>query len=161
MNAIAAMYNRTPGVAHKIISSSTMWFPNFNDYFTTCSKRHKKLAAIKDAQKDPEAFEVLQDHELPILLQGTDMGNAMEAQRWFAVIIGRCSGWRPDSLMAVDVENFRIIYEGGKRYLQPVLGSMKNLPASFNNVDKALFKQHIGDCAEARFCPIVAFERQL
>ena len=138
-----------------------MWFPNFNDYFTACSKRHKKLAAIKDAQKDPEALEVLQDHELPILLQATDMGNAMEAQRWFAVIIGRCSGWRPDSLMAVDVENFRIISEGGKRYLQPVLGSMKNLPASFNNVDKALFKQRIGECADTKFCPIVAFERQL
>ena len=143
MNSIGAVYNRTPGVHHKIISSSTMWFPNFNDYFTACSKRNKKVAAVKEAQKDPEAYEVLQDHELPILLQATNMGNAIEAQRWCAMIIGRCSGWRPDSLIAVDVENFSIISEGGKRYLQPVLGSMKTPPATFTNVDKALFKQRI------------------
>ena len=78
-----------------------MWFSKFNDYFMACHTRYQKWVAIKETHKDQVTFEVLPDDELPLLLEAPDMSNGMAAQRWFAVIIGRCRGWRPDTQLII------------------------------------------------------------
>ena len=87
MNSIAAVCNRTPGAVHNIVTSSTMWFPKFNDGFTACNTQHQKWVATKEAQKDPAELEALQDHERPQFLEATDMSSGIEAQRWFANVV--------------------------------------------------------------------------
>ena len=65
------------------------------------------------------------------------MGDPLFLQKKYNLdILGRCRGWRPSSLLASDVETFKIVVDDGKRCLEPVLGSM---PASLDFLSLYLF----------------------
>ena len=44
--------------------------------------------------------------------------------------------------------------------MEPIIGTMKNLPATLDNVTKALFRQQVIECIDPRVCAIASFERQ-
>ena len=48
-------------------------------------------------------------------------------------------GFRGDTLLMLDIDMYSIVFEDDKKYLQTVVGTMKNLAGTFGNVDRVLF----------------------
>ena len=158
MNGLAVMYNQS-GRTTKVSFSSTMQFPKFNAFMRGCVTIHRGLVAIKEASKDAAAFEILQDRELPLLWNNTNFDSLYEVQRMGMAILAFRTGLRGDTLRKLDIDMYALIVEGGEKYLQPVVGTMKNLAASLDRVEKALFKQRVAQCEDHRFCAIWWFQK--
>ena len=136
-----------------------MQFPKFNAFMRGCVTIHRGLVAIKEASKDAAAFEILQDRELPLLWNNTNFDSLYEVQRMGMAILAFRTGLRGDTLRKLDIDMYALIVEGGEKYLQPVVGTMKNLAASLDKVEKALFKQRVAQCEDHRFCAIWWFQK--
>ena len=158
VNGLAVMYNQS-GRTTKVSFSSTMQFPKFNAFMRGCVTIHRGLVAIKEASKDAAAFEILQDRELPLLWNNTNFDSLYEVQRMGMAILAFRTGLRGDTLRKLDIDMYALIVEGGEKYLQPVVGTMKNLAASLDKVEKALFKQRVAQCEDHRFCAIWWFQK--
>ena len=64
-----------------------------------------------------------------------------------------------ESLERLSVESVAIREENGVRFMEFVLGTMKNLTGSLSKVDAALFKQRVVECPDVRFCAVDAYNK--
>ena len=117
----------------------------------------RETLALKEA--GAEDVEVLQDSDLEVLYNQTNFLILFEKTRWYMVLFLFRTGLRPESLEWVLVESMAIHKEDRVRYVQVVLGTMKNLPSSLAKVDAALFKQRVVECLDTRFCALDAYTK--
>ena len=131
---------------------------------------------MTEAQADDE--QLLCDEELLKLFNATDFHKVHCSQRYNLIAMGYRTGLRPDSLQQLKIDMFRFFKkDDGVEGLEMHIGSMKNLPATLDKIDSAVFKQTIVRCPDARcndkpptrfytclilrLCAVAAFERQV
>ena len=158
VNGLAVIYNQS-GRASKITLSSTMQFPKFNAFMRGCVTTHRSLEAIKEASRDAAEFGILQDHELRLLWDNTNFSSIYEVQRMGLAIMAYRLGFRGDTLLMLDIDMYSMIVEDDKNYLQPVVGTMKNLAGTFGNIERALFKQRVAECQDYQFCAVWWYQK--
>ena len=70
------------------------------------------------------------------------------------LIIAHRTGMRADTLSKLRRDSFKVgVLSDGRKFMEPIIITMKNLPATLDNVTKALFRQQV-------MCAIASFERQ-
>jgi hypothetical protein len=120
---------------------------------------------------------ILQDGELEALFNDTNFHVPLQMQRYNILIMGfrtgtvcrpvsvlhsLCnSGYRPDSLAALQVDAIERGTLDGRRWIRPSLGSMKNHQPNLDKVDAIILSQMVFETEDTRFCAVEAFDRQV
>ena len=158
VNGVGRVYSQAPGT-NAITPSNKSVFPEYNKFINACIGRGRVLDAIDEVQT--EEVEILCDADLEKLFEDVNFDNPHEVQRYNIVVFGYRTGFRADTFEKVLLECFDLsTHANGDKVLTPVISNMKNLAASLNKIDEALFKQQIIECVDPRFCAIEAFKRQ-
>lgn len=103
VNALAMIYRATQP-EHGIVPSSSKQFPNFCKFFNVAIKRFKAQQATQPTQTKP-----LQNAEVEVLFTQTNWQSPYENQRMNLLLFGYHLGQRPETLVRLQVGNFRMI----------------------------------------------------
>ena len=96
-------------------------------------------------------MQLLDDAELLLLHDNTNFKSVYENQRYNVVVIGFRTGLRPESLEYLTVNMIKFgVQEDGREFFRLHVGNMKNLPATMDHMDAAIFKQIVLAHADAR-----------
>ena len=155
VNAVCRVINATGG---SLVSSSPRQLPEFQVFIADAIRRSRKTKATKEAGKrDPG---VLQEEEF-MRVMDIQPRNAMEKQKRNILALVWASGLRADSIAHLQKNSFREeTLPDGTRALRIVIGNMKNLPATIDRCDAALFQQLIVQGSDEKYCPIAAVDNQ-
>ena len=136
------------------------------------------MRVLQEAKLKNERKSVLQDHELDALWHATKFDRVYEAQRFHLAVFGFRTGYRPESMMRLAAKGFQEgKLEDGRRYILPILSTMKNHSAELDKAELALLTQMVVETPECprfgthedvrstvstvRVCAVEAYYRQL
>ena len=113
--------------------------------------RQKELDAIAEARGEGKT-EVVDECELPKLLDDVNVKSVYERQRWNMFRLAYRTGLRAETLMRLKWRQFQMEQlEGGKKLLRVVLSTMKNHQATYDKLDRSLLDKIIVQCEDARY----------
>ena len=155
MNALSSLF-KTTGSPYAVVPSVPARFPMYVAVFNAAEKRHK----IEEAQR--EENKVVQDSEVAMLSDKTNVASWYEVQRTNLLLLTFALGQRSDSILKLDIGNFQLkVDEKGTEFLSVRFGPMKNMQANQENVGKGPHTQDILPHPDPRLCAVAAYRRQL
>ena len=157
-NALAKLYKQTaPTVG--IIPSSEKQFPQYCPFINACVTRHQQCQPLKEAAAP---VPLLTDAEMEVAFDKTNWLNLLESQRMNLLQMSFILGQRPEALVRLRVGSFSTgTGANGRRFIELVQGTMKNLQGDQKNVSKPLHKQKILEHTNPKLCGVAAYDRQV
>ena len=139
MNALVALLSHS-STGHPMVISCKTQFPKYNEFLQGCIDRNKVVQAVSEAGK--EDIDILQDEEVLKIYHATNFANTFETQKFNILIIAHRTGLQADTLSKLRRDSFKAgVLSDGQKFMEPIIGTMKNLPATVDNVTKALFRK--------------------
>ena len=109
------------------------------------------MEALQRATGEKREVALITDDEVVKLCETTNESCVYEVQRKNILVFSHQTGMRPETLARLRVGSFeRGVLPDGRRFLRPVIGTMKNKQGRLEKVEEALFHQMIIQHSDAR-----------
>ena len=160
LNALGRAYNDMNAQPF-LVMSSTKQFPETNAFMRMALTREATKRSLKTSNAHFDDA-ILKDEDLPKLHSATDFTKPLQVQRHNALIFAYRTGFRPEMITRLKVGSIKTeIDPTGRKVMNVVMGSMKQLIQDMSKCDLALFQCPMMQGDNPLTCPVAAVERQL